>query len=75
MALSRVKLYAVILLCIPDESVMNSMTVHCFSDCDSDSPSGTMDDTTDNENTCCATASTTSGYGTDASTCTADCKL
>ena len=58
-----------------DASVTNSETYECFSTCDPLSPgnnmvTGTMDIVTGNENDCCATSSTTSGYGVDSMTCT-----
>ena len=63
------------LLCISDESVMNSATFYCFSDCDFDMPLYTVDNTTGDENTCCTTASISSGYGIDTMTCLANCKF
>ena len=62
------------ILCILDESVMNSQTYLCFSNCATDTVDNTTDTTSFDENTCCTTASTTSGYG-DAMTCNASCKF
>ena len=64
---------------IIDESVTNTQAYDCFSDCNPSSPgtsttTGTMDMATGNENDCCATVSTTDGYGMDSVTCTL-CKL
>ena len=60
---------------IVDESVTNSQAYECFSACDpmslgTNNVTGTMDNVTNNENDCCATASTTSGYGINSMTCT-----
>ena len=59
-----------------DESVINTVTYNCFSTCDiSNSANNVVDGSDSNvapfDNTCCFTpTSTSSGYGTDTTSCT-----
>ena len=57
-----------------DESVTNSQSYQCFSNCaDNTADIGNADTTPGDQNACCATTSTTSGYGP--MSCTANCKF
>ena len=62
-----------------DESVRNSVDVSCFLICDPSSPENNVlddenDQITGDENTCCSSGITTSGYGADTTACT-PCKF
>lgn len=64
---------------IVDESVVNSENVHCYTNCDTSSPSNNVlqdfiDMSIGNLNVCCSNGGVTTGYGTDTSSCTL-CKL